>query len=371
MTISVTAFGWHFGSISYDYEIVGIQDFSFTEGRSTIADPIGGGVLNMTFLAANNGEAVVGDRVKFNLVVDGTEKLLQHGFITDIELVYNQTQALDIYRVTVADALSLAMSASVGPGQLELSTDTAFQAYNTLLYGFIPRVTPAPGKSTASAWSSPINVGDRVQQLLNTEQGGWAIDSSAQLKILPRNINAAIIDGFSTTPADYQATYWRSTDWSAGSFSRTYYNRVIVEPEGLTAQEADGGGISPRSTLTIKTADATTTQANDLADYLLATFDYDGEAIIEIGCSLDQNMDTYSAVHKGKALVDLSPKSRPVIKNKFRGTTSYGLVLGRSVSGAIGQVTRFRFQLAPQQALSFLVLDDSVLGQLNYNKLGF
>lgn len=371
MAISVSAFGWHPGSVSYDYEILNIREYSFTEGRATIADPVGGGVLNLTFLATGNGGAVVGDRVKFNLVVDGTEKLIQHGFITDIELVYDPIQAMDTYRVTVADALSLAMSAAVGAGQSEASTDTTFQAYNTLVYGYIPRATPTAGKSNASAWTSPINVGDRVQQLLNTEQGGWDIDSSAQLKLSPRNINAAIIDGFSTASADYTTTYWRTTDWAAGTFSRTFYNRVLVEPEGLAVQEADTGGTVPRSTLNLKTADATTTQAKNLADYLLATLKSDGQSIIEVGCSLDQNMDTYSSVHKGKKLAELTPKTRPILRNKFRGTTSYALLLGRSISGTVGQVTRFRFQFAPQNAVSWLVLDDAVLGRLDYNKLGF
>lgn len=372
MAISVSAYGWSGNFVSPDYTVQQIIEFSYTEGRSTIADPVGGGVLTFTCFATNNTSFGINNRIEFYLVIDGVEKQIQNGYITDLELEYDFVTSQDKYRVTVSDTLSLAMSAASGPGDSGVSQDTTYQAYDVLLYGFIPRYVMDVGKSIASAWTSPINIGDRIQLLLNTEQGGWDFRASdGALRITARNITAPITKGFSTSSTDFAAEYWRSSEWTAGTFSRTYYNRVRVQPEGLTEQVADAGGSTRRSTLTIKSADANTTQAKNLADYLLATFKFDALSMVEVGCTLNQNMDTYASVHKGRKLADLTPRNRPIIENKFRGTTQYALVLGRTISGVIGEVTRFRFMLAPQQAVSWLVLNDSVLGKLDNNKLGF
>jgi hypothetical protein len=66
----------------------------------------------------------------------------------------------------------------------------------------------------------------------------------------------------------------------------------------------------------------------------------------------------------------VDPNYPKQIELKFRGSTYTAFVLGFSLS-VTPEICRATLNLLPSQATNFLILDDTVFGTLNNNKLGF
>jgi hypothetical protein len=135
---------------------------------------------------------------------------------------------------------------------------------------------------------------------------------------------------------------------------------VIVEPEGLAGQDS---GTGPRS-FVMRSFDQTTAQAQNLADYVKATFDVQTQVPNTISV-LSESQNNFQM----QQVVDVSNSFGEVVL--YLRNNSYRLfVLGLTVTATPDQA-RFTLNVASSEALNFFILDSSSFGVLDTNRLGF
>ena len=148
---------------------------------------------------------------------------------------------------------------------------------------------------------------------------------------------------------------WRYDSVDYAALSNQSWDKVTCEPSGLTAQSA-GTGLR---TYTFDTYNETTTDALQCAQNTLAKFSSTTNTPVRITA----NVEAQSSNVTGPALDD-------TITLYFRTQTVYATVIG--VQYDMGpDTTRVTTTLAPYASLNFLILDNAILGRLDYNKLGF
>lgn len=155
---------------------------------------------------------------------------------------------------------------------------------------------------------------------------------------------------------------------SFGAWSDNYYTQVSVDPESFAAQTVTkSGATAPYRTYTVNTLSASSGQALDQANFLLSQYDTQRFALTSVSC-LAEAQNTFKLDRMGVALFSYLVGSRVTVV--FRGTTYYSVIEGVSVT-ATPESSRYTYYLSGQDLNNYLVLNDSVFGQLNYNKLGY
>lgn len=155
---------------------------------------------------------------------------------------------------------------------------------------------------------------------------------------------------------------------SFGALSDNYFTQVTVDPEGFAAQTATAAGATlPYRTYIVNTLSASTGQALDQANFLLSQYQTQRFALTAISC-LAEAQNTFKLDDMGPAQLSALVGARVTVV--FRGTTYYSIIEGVSVS-ATPASSRYTYYLSGQDLNNYLVLNDSVFGQLNNNKLGY
>jgi hypothetical protein len=228
---------------------------------------------------------------------------------------------------------------------------------------------PVSGSSTMSAQSVPnTNLLNVLQQIIFTEQGrlvnlGLAVASQKPaLGFIARSVVGALpaVGAFSDGTV---ATALDTAPFDVVQFNSqadSFFSRVVVEPEGL-ADEAAGLGTR---VFTGKSYDSTTTQAGNLASFVLATLDVDNAVPQFLSCnsatqSNDVALNTFASAGEGVPIVLL-----------LRGV-KYDLFAEGGTLTANPDETRFSFNLVSSEATVGFVLDSATFGVLDQNKLGF
>jgi hypothetical protein len=120
--------------------------------------------------------------------------------------------------------------------------------------------------------------------------------------------------------------------------------------------------------LLTNTFNASTAQATDYANYLLANYDSQGFALLSISCLAEaQNTFKLDELASTTYLASLPGISCTVT---FRGTTFNCVIEGASVT-ATPQSSRYTFYLSGADLNAYLILNDAVFGKLDNNKLGY
>lgn len=153
------------------------------------------------------------------------------------------------------------------------------------------------------------------------------------------------------------------------SLSQNYYTQVRVEPDGLTAQTASDGS-APYRTYVIDTLNANTTDALNLAQFLLATFKTPQFGISQI--SVNMNDPTAVGINSlfGFVLAFGAWPTAVPVSVTFRGTTKTFIIEGGMLSGTPGQ-TRITFYVSDATLNNAFVLNNAVFGKLDSNRLGW
>ena len=138
----------------------------------------------------------------------------------------------------------------------------------------------------------------------------------------------------------------------------SYFDRIFVVPATIAAEEA-GTGLRAYQQNTFH---ETATQANDWADFLL----------LQLGSPAlcPTVLQSSTAAQKGArpALLDLLPGNTVTVQ--LRGTDYYGMIEGGAVNITPAN-TKITLYLSDRSQLNFLLLDDTVFGKLDENRLGF
>ena len=154
-------------------------------------------------------------------------------------------------------------------------------------------------------------------------------------------------------------------------YADNYWTQVSVEPDGLATQTVTlSGATVPLRTYVVNTNNATTGQALDFANYLLANYSTPKLSISSVSCiaeaqTLDMLLDNFAGVTQTFARI---PGVRTRVE--FRGTIYQCLIEGVTMS-ATPAGARFTFYLSGADLNQYLILDDLFYGKLNSNKLGY
>lgn len=147
-----------------------------------------------------------------------------------------------------------------------------------------------------------------------------------------------------------------------------YYTQVQVDPESYAIQTVTKAGATlPYRTLTVNTFNSSTSQAADLAAFLLSQYGTQKFAISQISCRAEAQ-NTFKLDNMG--FVDMQYMIGAKVNVTFRGTVYTCIIEGISFT-ATPEGARYTYDVSGADLNNYLVLNDSVFGKLDSNKLGY
>jgi hypothetical protein len=213
--------------------------------------------------------------------------------------------------------------------------------------------------------------GDWYNQLLTTLNGRmWDTNALNEINVVspfyqnPNNEAATSV--FSDTPTISQYSY-DLVDFT--SYADNYWTQASITPVGLsTVTVTATGATTPYRTYSLNSLNSTTGQATDFANYLTSLYGTQQFRISTISCL----MEATSKNGQLDLLASQSPASYPGMRISvvFRGTTYSCIIEGVTIS-ATPESSRYTFTLSSAEQNNYLILDSTVYGTLDYNKLGY
>jgi len=149
------------------------------------------------------------------------------------------------------------------------------------------------------------------------------------------------------------------------SLGQNYFTQITISPELFIAQVASSGS-APFRNLNLETFNNSSAQALDFANYLLTQYSSTSFALASVSC-LAEAQNTMKLDNIGTGFWDCIGAAITVT---FRGTVYYAIIEGASFT-ASPESSRYTFYLSGADLNSFLILDNTVQGRLNFNKLGY
>jgi len=213
--------------------------------------------------------------------------------------------------------------------------------------------------------------GDWYNQLLTTLNGRmWDTNLVNEIKVVSPFYQNPVTEGatpvFSDTPTSAQYSY-DQIDFN--SYADNYWTQVSVTPLGgsvVTVTQA--GATTPYRTYTINTLNSSTGQATDFANYLASLYGTAQFRIASVSCLSEATQRNGFLDSLGSQ----SPASYPGMRCSvtFRGTSYPAIIEGVTIS-ATPESSRYTFTLSSAEQNNYLILDSTVYGTLDYNKLGY
>ena len=346
-----------------------------TAGRQQVQDPFKAGTITITgrvltqVLGLSIGDFLLVEITRF--LDTPIQYIVFSGTISDITANYGYTEDMDSWTIQgedfIADVGRAITSNSFSAG---LATSVAAAAAVDFTgVSLFYEVTPTgSSKVSAQSWTneSALNI---MNTLIATEQGRITSRPSIGVKEVGWYNRSAqnffgelcvFTDGstFVSAPeVKFQQVVFRSR-------ADSFFTKAIVEPDGLAAQSSGTG----TRVFTLQSYDQTTTQASDLAGYVLATLDVSQDVPAKISYILE-NQDVAVGQFAIRAALDTLGGARTV-KIALRGQVYTCFVEGYTYSATPSQ-TRITLNLSSSEASVGFILDDEVFGVLDTSKLGF
>jgi len=311
-------------------------------------------------------------------------------------LIKNNTApagSYDVWLGKIADVVAqygIPYQSSVGPADyLTISAEGFFadlgrmngNDYSMAANALTTQMTNATAQTGVSIeWS-----GQAAQQgAATTVSGTWA-DWVARTGL---SNNARMWDGLSTGTADVAllspfsnaTTDFNFSDTPTGndqiydqinfdSLSDNFYTQVIVKTESFgSATATDPAASVPYRTYEVNTINSSNGQATDFANYLLSNYKTPRLAI----SSLSATAEAQASFKLDKLVTGSSLANYPGyrVTVTFRGT-SYPCIIEGVTMSATPASTRFTFALSGADLNAYLILDNTVFGKLDENRLGY
>jgi hypothetical protein len=347
-----------------------VQSFTITRGRVQIQDPFKAGTATITGRVPSGLPAItIGTRIRIVVTNTPMESFVFNGAVSDFKINYGIVAALDTWQIECEDAFAGAGRAlttdtagwSAGVNTLDAAVAAAAGSGVEIITGFLDT------KSLVSAQSVPnTNLLNVLQQLAFTEQGrmtsnGLNVSGEPSLFFFSRDeVGAALLAVFSDGSV---ATAEPIVNYDSVQFvsqADSFFEEVVVQPEGLADQRAGSGrrGFSGRS------YDQTTTQAQNLADYVLATLVVNNAVPQQVSCESENQVND-------KAIELFSFNSAVArVQLILRGVV-YNLFVEGGTMTANPDASRWTFNIVSSEAQNFFILDSADFGVLDQNRLGF
>jgi len=256
-----------------------------------------------------------------------------------------------------ASGQSYAMAAGTLSDQVAAMNTQAGTTAGT--WGSLYGVTPNMAATTISGtW------GDWMNSALVTING--RMSDSGTITVRPYYTLGTCTVNFSDTTNN--ATNQVYSDIRFDALADNYYTQVSVDPESYAIQTVTQvGAVKPYRTLTVNTLNASTSQAADLATFLLSQYGAQEFAISQISC-IAEAQNTFKLDNLGLSAMPECIGAK--VNVTFRGTTYTCIIEGITVH-ATPEGARYTYDVSGADLNNYLVLDDAVFGKLDNNKLGY
>ena len=358
---------WTYEKINSDGTTTSIPSSCVTEGmwtsnRQNVTDPVTTSLGELRGIFPSSMPTfAVGDGVRIT-ATNGANTVSRDLIVSDYTINYGIVANADTWTMQLEDVLAqLGRANATFSWSSNITTQTAAQYVANASGWELNQVVPDPSQSRVSAQSfTNENCLDVVRKLAYTEEG-----RVYSVGAFPSGGVTVWYWGFGTRPA-YTNVQGVLTDnitslstqiaydnLAFSGIGDNYWDKAIVEPSGLTAQSSGTG----TRAYTVQTYDVSETQALYNAQYLAAQL---------TSATATPRQITYMQEAQGgyyKAVGD-------VITITLRGTSYYAAVLSQTWAWTPEQ-TRVTLNLSPYANNNWLVLNNTVLGRLDYNKLGF
>lgn len=349
-----------------------VQDISISIGRQRQLDAYNASTAKVTLryptgFVTPNTDLISGNFCQINNLTTGQFIFL--GVINNVDVSYGIPYAggvgqADFLTFTVEAAFS--QFGRVQGDNYAMAADSLYeqlqdcQAETGLIIGTrTTNLQPMAATTISSTW------GDWLNKVLVTINGRiWDAQSTGTTVITPFNIETASVN-FSDVAND--ATNQVYDQINFGSYADNYYTQVTVDPESFASATVQTG-TAPFRTLLTNTFNASTAQATDYANYLLANYDEQGQALLSISC-LAEAQSTFM-LDKLFSIGYPSIYPGTQVNVTFRGTVFPCVIEGVSIT-ATPESSRYTFYLSGADLNAYLLLNDTVFGRLDYNRLGY
>lgn len=356
-----------YGNLLPRTELSSVQEISIQKGRTKIQDPF------KSSTAVIRGRNFAGlPNIELNTAIyiyakrgNNTWQIFS-GKVADFKKIYGQVAEMDTWEIYCEDILATLGRAFIKSGTTWAAGTTTMNAALGVAtaIGTISFLQQGTSTSLVSAQDvSNLNGFTVVNQLAATEQGYIYPYAHDGYEFASRNYysNLSYLGDF--TDGTLTATYSTAkfTDVQFGSFADSYFTSVVVEPNGLAAQTS---GVAGERVYTMNSYDQTTAQAQNLADYVLATLNVQQaqpsviSAISEIQTN-DVAMICAELAGQGRRIGIILRSQR------------YEVFVEGATITATPEQSRFSFNVVSSKALNFFILDSHNFGVLNQNRLGF
>ena len=337
-----------------------IQYVSIRKGRSNLTENYRTGVLTISGRRPDLLPVIsIGDVVAVTMTFGSAPgNTANYDFrVSDLSIEYGIVSAEDTWTLTGEDAFGYAGRAAINFTAVDgANALLRAQTVGTAIGVTVTNVTSLPSNTSISAQSlTDANALQILTNLINTE-GGILDAGDDFIGWLPRNWQTLgpaqnfTDDGTGTFPITYDRLQF-------SALADTAVTKVIVEPSGLANQSSGTG----TNVFTVQTYSRTTTDAADVAAFLAGSLTVTRPQPTEISLLLNNQANN-------RALTALTIGSQ--INIKFRGVTYRTLVLGTAISSN-PSATRISYQIVSADFYQYLILDDTVFGKLDENKLGW
>ncbi len=366
----------------------GANEVTLDIGRRLRIDPYGAniGSINFKNISQWSTQPQLGDYVKLDFYESATVGYVRvmEGFVRNVNYRYGIISSMDEATIEIESLLSRVASYEL-VNFLPTSTNSLGQIAEVMTEANVSFSTIDVGRSTVQTLTSNQNALDLVNQLIQTEMGFlfesystslllYIVTAYARNNFIYPYWAGAYYDG--STPAiisDTAATnashlYFDIIEMR--STADNYYTQAVIDPAGAVASQQATKGAKPYYGLEISTLDSTTTQADDLAEYLVNM--YSSKTRFPVSVSLSFNGQKGAAAKEGRfaelfGAGNLVGKRFQVI---FRGTTYNLMAEGANISSDVDD-TRLTIYFSSEAMNNFLILNDDVYGTLDTNRLGF
>jgi len=358
-----------------------IQTVNIFRGRRLQIDDYAADVATITSLFPTDWTYTpkLGDRVLIYIYKPGVVVGIDNfscfwGNIRDVDIQYGFVDNMDSVTISCEG-----LQANWGRAQLNsfaLVQDTTDDQVLQIGTQVGLNVAQFGGRSIASAQTYTGNAFDIVNTLTRTEEarmwaGAASFKGTEYLYWYGRNqigLNTTydFNDG-TVAPMTQQLAY---DGIKFRSSTDNYYNQVTITPLSVAPQDADDG-TTPIFGLQKNTLDFSTTQAEDHAQWLLANFKSKNSTLAEISFT---DVQQVAIAGPNPFNFNVISACSETINAKgtigFRGD-SYNVVYEGIQISATPDQTRVTLFMSGQDNNAYLILNDSIYGKLDFNKLGY
>lgn len=239
-----------------------------------------------------------------------------------------------------ANNVQVQCSAATTQSGLNITADTGLSAWQM------------GGTTVSTTW------GDWVNRICLTMNGRMLEYGNDIIVVGPYYKGVAFYGNFSDAgKSETLHPYQQINFWSLAD---NYYTQVTVTPESYAAQTTNTGS-APYRVYNVNTINASAAQALDYSNFLLNQYSTRNLKIASIRVLINDCMQipAYGASYIGTA-----------IKVTFRGTVYNAIIEGCTWSGT-PDATYATFYLSSNEMNNYLILNDTVYGTLDYNRLGY